>query len=52
MVGSLSSKSGNRQIEKGGKISSADCSGNKFFVGFVLVHPAFNLPSSKITEEA
>lgn len=32
MVGSLSSNSCNQQMKKGGKFSSANCSGSKFFV--------------------
>lgn len=59
VVGSLSSNSGNKQIEKGGKVSSANCTGNTFFVGFFYATclswpphqpPAF--PPLKVTEGA
>lgn len=57
MVGSLSSNSDNKQIEKGGKIFSVNRN-DAYILCLVLlafldlVHPAFNLPSSKVTEEA
>lgn len=57
MVGFLSSNSDNKQIEKGGKIFSVNLNDAYIFclvlLAFLdLVHTAFNLPSSKVTEEA
>lgn len=57
MVGSLSSNSDNKQIEKGGKIFSVNRN-DAYILCLVLlafldlVHPVFNLLSSKVTEEA